>query len=91
MKKRQFYNRVKTKGLGGRDRGKPMPDRILPVYLVVDVSGSMEGLSIERVREVVRCFLDECYGEPLAREHMWVGVIAFCEAAREASPLSAAP
>lgn len=52
-------------------------DRPLPVYLLLDVSSSMQGAPIESVRQGVEQFQREVSDDPFAREIVKVGVITF--------------
>ncbi len=53
------------------------------IYLVVDVSGSMEGRKLEQVRSALQAFLDQIEGD-LER----VGLIVFASNVRELVPLT---
>jgi len=57
-------------------------DRGLPVYLLLDTSGSMTGKPIEAVAEGVERFKKEVAEDPFARETVKVGVITFSDRAR---------
>lgn len=52
-------------------------DRNLPVYLLLDVSGSMQGPPIESVREGLEQFQREVANDDYAKEIVKVGVITF--------------
>ncbi len=52
-------------------------DRFLPVYLLLDVSSSMQGAPIESVRQGLEQFQREVSDDPFAREVVKVGVITF--------------
>lgn len=56
--------------------------RRLPVYLLLDCSGSMQGAPIEAVRRGVELFVQEVQSDPFARETVHVGVITFDSDAR---------
>lgn len=56
--------------------------RRLPVYLLLDCSGSMAGAPIEAVRRGVELFIQEVLNDPFARETVYVGVITFDSDAR---------
>jgi uncharacterized protein YegL len=58
------------------------------VYLVLDVSGSMEGDAIEAVRIGMRALLDDLQGNPQALETVWLSVITFGSSARQIVPLT---
>lgn len=62
--------------------------RRLPVYLLLDVSGSMSGDPIEAVRHGVRALLSELRGDPQALETAYLSVITFNSSARQVSPLT---
>ena len=52
-------------------------ERRLPVYLLLDTSGSMTGAPIEAVRRGVEQFRLEVQGDTFALETVWVGIITF--------------
>jgi uncharacterized protein YegL len=52
-------------------------ERRLPVYLLLDTSGSMTGAPIEAVRRGVEQFKLELQGDTFALETVWVGIITF--------------
>lgn len=52
-------------------------ERHLPVYLLLDTSGSMEGAPIQSVREGLEQFQREVAGDQFARDVVKVGVITF--------------
>jgi uncharacterized protein YegL len=62
--------------------------RRLPVYLVLDVSGSMAGDSIEAVNQGVRLILEELRNDPMALETAWLSCITFSDTATELLPLT---
>ena len=62
--------------------------RRLPVYLVLDVSGSMGGEPIEAVRQGVQLLLDDLQSNPQALETVWLSVITFGSNARQVVPLT---
>ena len=51
--------------------------RRLPVYLLLDCSGSMMGEPIEAVRQGVKALLSELKGDPQALETAYLSVITF--------------
>lgn len=57
-------------------------ERHLPVYLLVDTSGSMAGAPIESVRQGLEQFQREVASDPFAREVVKVGVITFASDAQ---------
>jgi uncharacterized protein YegL len=63
--------------------------RRLPVYLVVDTSGSMRGESIESVNVGLRSMLNALRQDPYALESVHLGLITFDNEARELFPLTA--
>lgn len=62
--------------------------RRLPVYLLLDTSGSMAGDPIEAVRQGVKALVSELRGDPQALETAYLSVITFDSAARQVSPLT---
>jgi uncharacterized protein YegL len=60
-------------------------ERHLPVYLLLDVSGSMEGAPIASVRQGLEQFQREVASDPFAREVVRVAVITFGNTAEVAS------
>ncbi|QLQ06569.1 MAG: VWA domain-containing protein [Anaerolineae bacterium] len=57
-------------------------ERHLPVYLLLDTSGSMEGASIESVNRGLEQFQQETAADPFARDVVRIGVITFSSDAR---------
>ncbi len=55
----------------------PPGERHLPVYLLLDTSGSMDGAPIQSVREGLEQFQREVADDPFARDVVKVGVITF--------------
>lgn len=62
--------------------------RRLPVYLVLDVSGSMTGEPIEAVRQGVKALLSDLRADPQALETAYLAVITFGSEAIQHSPLT---
>ncbi|MDD2867776.1 VWA domain-containing protein [Neomegalonema sp.] len=62
--------------------------RRLPVYLVLDVSGSMSGEPIEAVRNGMKMLVSTLRSDPYALETAWLSVILFDGSARQATPLT---
>ncbi len=62
--------------------------RRLPVYLLLDISGSMSGEPIEAVRHGVRALLSELRGDPQALETAYLSVITFNSNAVQVAPLT---
>lgn len=51
--------------------------RRLPVFLLLDISGSMMGAPVQALQEGVALFKREVENDTFARETVWVGVITF--------------
>ncbi len=62
--------------------------RRLPVYLLLDCSGSMTGEPIEAVKQGVKALLSELRGDPQALETAYLSVITFDSHARQVIPLT---
>jgi uncharacterized protein YegL len=62
--------------------------RRLPVYLVLDCSGSMTGEPIEAVRQGMKTLLSELKSDPQALETVYLSVITFDSTARQVVPLT---
>lgn len=62
--------------------------RRLPVYLVLDVSGSMSGEPIEAVRNGLQVLLSSLRQNPYALETAYLSVITFESAAKQITPLT---
>lgn len=62
--------------------------RRLPVYLVLDVSGSMAGEPIEALRMGIRGLLSDLQSDPQAMETVWMSVITFESNAQQVIPLT---
>ena len=62
--------------------------RRLPVYLLLDCSGSMTGEPIEAVKQGVRQLISELKGDPQALETAYISVITFASSARQVVPLT---
>ena len=62
--------------------------RRLPVYLLLDCSGSMMGEPIEAVRQGVKALISELRGDPQALETAYLSVITFDSQARQVVPLT---
>ena len=65
-----------------------MTSRRLPVYLLLDCSGSMSGQPIEAVRQGVKALLSELKGDPTALETAYLSVITFESTAHQVCPLT---
>ncbi len=62
--------------------------RRLPVYLVLDISGSMHGEPIEAVRNGMQMLASTLRTDPYALETAYLSVIVFDEKARQLVPLT---
>jgi len=62
--------------------------RRLPVYLLLDCSGSMNGEPIEAVRQGIKALLSELKSDPQALETAYISVITFDSSARQTTPLT---
>lgn len=62
--------------------------RRLPVYLLIDTSGSMHGEPIEAVRNGIQLLQNSLNEDPYALETAWVSVITFDSEARQVAPLT---
>lgn len=62
--------------------------RRLPVYLLLDCSGSMSGDPIEAVRQGVRMLVSDLRGNPQALETAYLSVITFGSSAQQVCPLT---
>lgn len=62
--------------------------RRLPVYLLLDTSGSMSGESIEAVKNGVQILVSTLRQDPYALETAYLSVITFDSAARQVVPLT---
>jgi len=62
--------------------------RRLPVYLVLDVSGSMSGEPIEAVRQGVKALVADLRSDPQALETAYLSVITFSSTAQQVTPLT---
>lgn len=62
--------------------------RRLPVYLLLDTSGSMMGEPIEAVRQGLRALVADLRGDPNALETAYLSVITFSQGAQQVCPLT---
>lgn len=62
--------------------------RRLPVYLLLDCSGSMSGEPIEAVKQGIKTLIAELKGDPQALETAFLSIITFDSSARQVSPLT---
>jgi uncharacterized protein YegL len=62
--------------------------RRLPVYLLLDTSGSMRGEPIEAVRTGVSMLVSSLRQDPYALESVWISILTFDREARVVLPLT---
>jgi uncharacterized protein YegL len=62
--------------------------RRLPVYLVLDTSGSMRGGPISAVTDGIVALMRQLRTDPVALETVWLSVITFDDTARQVVPLT---
>lgn len=62
--------------------------RRLPVYLLLDCSGSMGGEPIEAMRQGMRSLVSDLRGDPQALETAYLSVITFSSSAQQVCPLT---
>jgi len=62
--------------------------RRLPVYLLIDCSGSMYGERIEAVKQGIKSLITELKGDPQALETAYISVITFSSTAKQESGLT---
>src|SRR5262245_36442894 len=62
--------------------------RRLPVYLLLDCSGSMAGEPIAALEMGCKALLGDLRNDPQALETVWLSVIAFASAAEQIEPLT---
>lgn len=67
-----------------------MNGRRLPVYILIDVSGSMEGQPIQAVQSNLEALFDEVAQDRRLAETAYLSVITFANDAQQIVPLSAA-
>lgn len=68
--------------------GSALPiSRRLPVYLLIDCSGSMVGEPIEAIKTGLQGFVSALNSDPQAIETVWVSVISFASVAEQRVPL----
>lgn len=65
-----------------------MVSRRLPVYLILDCSGSMSGDPIQAVNQGVKALVAELQSEPYAIETAYLSVITFESTAQQVTPLT---
>lgn len=66
----------------------PSTSRRLPVYLVLDTSGSMDGDGIQAVNQGVQLLITELKKDAMALETAYLSCIAFNDQAKELLPLT---
>lgn len=69
--------------------GGESQSRRLPIYLLLDTSGSMMGAKIEAVNVGVRMLYDQLMNDPMAIETVFVSIIKFDSEAKQIVPLTA--
>jgi uncharacterized protein YegL len=62
--------------------------RRLPVYLLLDISGSMQGEPIEALKNGISALVSELKSDPQALETAYLSVITFNSSARQIIPLT---
>ncbi|MDR9778019.1 VWA domain-containing protein, partial [Rhizobium hidalgonense] len=62
--------------------------RRLPVYLLLDTSGSMHGEAIEAVKNGVQILLSTLRQDPYALETAYLSIISFDTTAKQLVPLT---
>ena len=62
--------------------------RRLPVYLLIDTSGSMYGEPIEAVKNGVQTLISTLRSDPYALETAYISIITFNSSAQQISPLT---
>lgn len=70
---------------------QPVPtvsSRRLPVYILADVSGSMQGTPIESVKSGIRQLHRDLMGDPQAIESAYLSVLTFANSAVQLAPLT---
>lgn len=65
-----------------------MSDRRLPIYLVIDSSGSMNGTPIQAVNQGIQALVSDLQTDPYAIETVHLSVIEFNSSAQETTPLT---
>jgi uncharacterized protein YegL len=65
--------------------------RRLPIYLLLDVSGSMDGEKITGVNQGMQALVSELTGESKAVETAYLSVITFSDTAQQLAPLASLP
>lgn len=65
-----------------------MSSRRLPVYIILDTSGSMHGDPIQAVNQGLKALVAELKNDPFAIETAYLSVISFATTARQVCPLT---
>jgi uncharacterized protein YegL len=65
----------------------PLVEKRLPIYLLLDCSGSMHGEPIAAMSVGLNALLGEMWDDPQANETVWISVITFGSVADQAVPL----
>lgn len=65
--------------------------RRLPIYLLIDTSGSMTGEAIEAVRSGLQLLVSALRQDPYALETAYLSIITFDSEARQTVPLTDLP
>ena len=65
-----------------------MSMRRLPVYILADVSGSMQGTPIESVKSGIRQLHRDLLGDPQAIESAYLSILTFANQAQQLVPLT---
>lgn len=63
--------------------------RRLPVYLLLDTSGSMRGERIEAVKNGLQVLVSKLRQDPFALESVWISIITFDREVKQMLPLTA--
>jgi uncharacterized protein YegL len=62
--------------------------RRLPVYLLLDTSGSMRGERIEAVKNGLQVLISKLRQDPFALESVWISIITFDRTVQQVLPLT---
>lgn len=68
--------------------GGESQSRRLPIYLLLDTSGSMSGANIQAVNVGVRMLYDELMKDPMAIETVFISLITFDSEVKQLMPLT---
>lgn len=75
-------------GFSGEEGFGGGQSRRLPIYLLLDVSGSMAGAPIQAVNQGVNLLYNELMNDPSAIETVYISVITFASKAKQTVPLT---